>query len=74
MSRMLTTLAGEPATSDDQATWGRSTIRFEAEKVLVRWHNIIACMELSPRQPTDLLLTTRRNSAGNIEAVATEQD
>jgi hypothetical protein len=45
--------------------------RFEAKKVLlVRWHNIIARMELSPQQPTDLLLDYAAQLGRNIEAVA----
>ena len=45
--------------------------RAEGHKVLlVRWHNVIARMELSPDKPTDLLLDYAAQLGRNIEAVA----
>ena len=45
--------------------------RAEGQKVLlVRWHNVIARMELSPYKPTELLLDYAAQLATNIEAVA----
>jgi hypothetical protein len=40
------------------------------KQLLVRWHNIIALMELSPYKPTELLLEYAEQLGRNIEAVA----
>lgn len=45
--------------------------RAEGQKtLLVRWHNIIARVELSPYKPTELLLDYAEQLGRNIEAVA----